>query len=250
MEDGVRLVERPDGRRFLVVRGPGSVDDVLTGVTGDVYAEVDESAGERLAALAAHGFEVHRREHLYSVPVTVLDPTLPDGYAAISAADADLDLLRRLDEDLRHDVPGSRGWRNDPATFARYVTGDPEFDPETYLVAVAPTGRQRVERSGARGQAAAGGTGGYAGLVRVWIAPGLARLGLIGVLPAHRRLGLASALIARVFGVLHGRGVEAVTCEVDETNVASDTLMRGLGATRVGGVVELVRRGSPGQPVG
>jgi ribosomal protein S18 acetylase RimI-like enzyme len=225
-----RLVERPDGRRFLVAPGPEAFAErlaaLLEGATGDVFVEVHESAGERLAVLAAHGFAVHRREHLYSVPVTPLRATLPHGYAAVSAADADLDRLRHLDEALRHDVPGSRGWRNDPETFERYVTGDPEFDAATYLVAVAPSGA-------------------YAGLVRVWIAPGLARLGLIGVLPAHRRRGLAAALIGRVFAVLHARGVGAVTCEVDETNVASNTLMLGLGATRTGGVIELVRRGQP-----
>lgn len=230
MNHEVRVIDRPDGRRFLFVPGPDNVaerlDRVLASVPGEVFIEVDESSADRLALLGERGFEIQRREGLYSVPVRPNPATMPAGYTAISAADADLDLLRRLDESLRHDVPGSRGWRNDPATFERYVTGDPEFDPATYLVAVGPDGA-------------------YAGLVRVWIAPGLARLGLIGVLPAHRRRGLAVALVAAVFGVLHARGVGAVTCEVDDTNVASNTLMKGLGASRVGGVIELVRRAQP-----
>ncbi|WP_370452685.1 GNAT family N-acetyltransferase [Kribbella sp. VKM Ac-2568] len=38
--------------------------------------------------------------------------------------------------------------------------------------------------------------GDYAGLVRIWNGPRpLPRLGLIGVLPAHRRRGLARALV-------------------------------------------------------
>jgi ribosomal protein S18 acetylase RimI-like enzyme len=69
----------------------------------------------------------------------------------------------------------------------------------------------------------------------------VSRLGLIGVLPAYRRRGLADALLARVFGVLSARGQIEVDCEVDETNVASNALMIGLGARRVGGTVELCR---------
>ncbi|GIH19482.1 GNAT family N-acetyltransferase [Rugosimonospora africana] len=101
--------------------------------------------------------------------------------------------------------------------------GDPEFDPATYLIAVRE------------------GTGDYAGLVRVWGRPQVSRLGLIGVLPAYRRRGLAFALLAQAFGVLSARGQAEVMCEVDETNVASNALMTGLGARRVGGAVELLR---------
>jgi ribosomal protein S18 acetylase RimI-like enzyme len=76
----------------------------------------------------------------------------------------------------------------------------------------------------------------------------VSRLGLIGVLPAYRRRGLAGALLARVFGVLATRGQAEVSCEVDETNVASNALMAGLGARRVGGSLEL-RRPAAAPPV-
>lgn len=69
----------------------------------------------------------------------------------------------------------------------------------------------------------------------------MSRLGLIGVLPRYRRRGLAIALITRTFGVLSARGQADVSCEVDESNVASNALMAGLGARRVGGAVELLR---------
>ena len=78
---------------------------------------------------------------------------------------------------LRQDVPGSDGWRNDPATFAEQLRADPQFDPATYLIA--------VDRSGA-----------YAGLVRIWIRTAGPRLGLVAVRPAYRRQGLAMALLA------------------------------------------------------
>jgi ribosomal protein S18 acetylase RimI-like enzyme len=154
----------------------------------------------------------------------------PDGFAVMSAADADVDRLRELDDALRQDVPGAAGWRNDPLTFADQTFKDPEFDPATYLIAVREN------------------TGRYAGLVRVWIRPGLPRLGLSGVLAAHRRQGLAIALIARAFGVISARGQAEVTCEVDETNVASNALMVRLGARRTGGAVELIRPGRDHEP--
>jgi ribosomal protein S18 acetylase RimI-like enzyme len=141
----------------------------------------------------------------------------------VSAADCDVDRLRELDDALRQDVPGATGWRNDPVRFADQTFADPEFDPATYLIAVAES------------------TGGYAGLVRVWVRPEGSRLGLIGVLPAFRRRGLAVALLNRVFGVLSARGQAEVSCEVDETNTASNELFTSLGARRVGGAVELMR---------
>jgi ribosomal protein S18 acetylase RimI-like enzyme len=49
-------------------------------------------------------------------------------------------------------------------------------------------------------------------------------------------------LLARVFRVLHERGGAQVTAEVDDTNVASLSLLTRLGARRTGGSVELVKR--------
>jgi ribosomal protein S18 acetylase RimI-like enzyme len=66
---------------------------------------------------------------------------------------------------------------------------------------------------------------------------------MIGVLSAYRRRGLASALLARVFGPLAARGEKIVTAEADATNVASNTLLRKLGG-RVGGSAELRRQAS------
>jgi ribosomal protein S18 acetylase RimI-like enzyme len=68
---------------------------------------------------------------------------------------------------------------------------------------------------------------------------------LIGVLSRWRRRGLAVALLAQAFGVLYDRGLFEATCEVDQTNTASNALMMSLGARRTGGEVELVRRRTP-----
>ncbi|GAA0907933.1 GNAT family N-acetyltransferase [Virgisporangium aurantiacum] len=233
----LRVLVRPDGRTCLYLREVADdayaplVDSALRVHAGDLYVEVDETAHHARDVLSARGFVVQRHEHHYLIP-TQLSATgpasaggrpAPVGFAFVSAAECDVDRLRELDDALRQDVPGAAGWRNDPVRFADQTFADPEFDPATYLVAVAE------------------GTGVYAGLVRVWIRPERPRLGLIGVLPAFRRRGLAVALLNTVFGVLSARGRSEVTCEVDETNTASNALVTGLGARRVGGAVELMR---------
>jgi GNAT superfamily N-acetyltransferase len=67
------------------------------------------------------------------------------------------------------------------------------------------------------------------------------RLGLIGVLPGYRRLGLAKALIAQAFDVLLARGAAEVTAEADRTNTASTALLAQLGGVVTGSDVELCR---------
>jgi len=49
-------------------------------------------------------------------------------------------------------------------------------------------------------------------------------------------------LLSRAFRVLHERGSPDVTAEVDDTNTASRSLLLPLGAERLCGSVELVRR--------
>jgi len=147
----------------------------------------------------------------------------PPGLVFLSADKVAVDRLRLLDDALRQDVPGTDGWTWDDDDF-RAETFCAAFDPATYVVA------------------ADAATGDYVGLARVWKNPHQPRLGLIGVLAPYRRRGLARALLAHVFGVLHERGSLDVTAEVDDANSASSALLRSLGAHRIGGVIEYVRR--------
>jgi GNAT superfamily N-acetyltransferase len=220
---------RPDQRCALYPRDVVNdqayeqlVDAALRDLDRDLYIEVDEAAAALRGMLAERGFEVHRREHRYLLPTDQPRPAPPEGYGIVSAADADVARLSALDDDLRRDVPGADGWHNDPQAFAAQTFNHPEFDPATYLVAVHEA------------------TGDYAGLVRVWRRQ-VPRLGLIALLPPHRRRGLAGWLIATAFAVCHERGQPEATCEVDVTNTASNALMAGLGARRDGGNVELLR---------
>lgn len=228
-----RAVLRPDRRRFLFFAGcaPDAYGPLLREAVRlldeDLHVQVDEDDSGALDALTGHGFTPHRRENYYELPTdprrTGLEArAVPDGYEFVSAALADLDRHRELDDALRHDVPGTAGWRNDPQRFVELTLEDPEFDPATYLIAVDLLTDQ------------------YVGLVRVWNKP-VPALGMVAVLAHHRRRGLAAAMVGRAFAVLHGREQPTVTTDVDSTNTASTTLMTRIGGRRTGGAVELIR---------
>jgi hypothetical protein len=137
---------RPDDRWFVTV-DPSSRSDsykslqaaVADNTASDLYAAVEETDLEALGIFTRLGFTVKRRESNYVVPtdpqVTGLNAALPDGIVIISAIDADEDDMRLLDVVLRQDVPGTAGWRWDPADF-HAETFDSQFDPATYLIAV------------------------------------------------------------------------------------------------------------------
>jgi ribosomal protein S18 acetylase RimI-like enzyme len=226
----VRAFLRPDNRWFVGFEHGRDDSDrsLLAAVAGnlgaDLYATADDRDDEGLDRLVRLGFTVHRRESSYVIPVGPTVGEEPEGIVIISAADADEDDLRRLDDTLRQDVPGTAGWTWDPGDFREETFDSAEFDPATYLVA--------VDMDSAR----------YVGLVRVWNTPGRPRLGLIGVTRPYRRRGLARALLTRAFGVLHQRGRAEITAEADDTNIASMSLLLGLGARREGGSVEFIRR--------
>ena len=228
---------RPDDRWFVSL-DPGQDDAyepliaaVAANTGSNLYASAEDTDDQALALFARLGFTEHRRESNFLIPtdpqITGLHETAePDGVVIISAVDADEDQLRLLDDALRQDVPGAAGWKWDPGDFHE-ETFDSQFDPALYLVAVEAD------------------NGEYIGLVRVWDGPGRPQLGLIATLPAYRRRGLASILLARAFTVLHKVGKSEVTADADDTNSASRALLLALGARRVGGSIEFVRVRSP-----
>lgn len=227
-------VGRPDERCVLMFEdcredayGP-LVAQAATELDRDLYTGVDDrdEAGRR--RLAESGFVVDRHEHHYRIPTDparhgLTDVAPPDGVDLVSAAHADLDQLRTLDDALRQDIPGTDGWHWDPDGF-RAETFSPAFDPATYLVA--------VER----------GTGSYLGLVRVWMNPTGPRLGCLGVLPAFRRTRVTRALVGAVAAALHDRGHPEVATEISADNRAATALLTRRDAVRVGGRYEMVRR--------
>jgi ribosomal protein S18 acetylase RimI-like enzyme len=225
---------RPDNRCFLYFDTwrPDAylplADAVAGDLSRDLYVTLEDAEYDTIDACAEAGFVVLRRESYYRIPtdpaVTGLaGAVLPAGLDVLSAADADITRLRLLDDALRQDVPGSEGWRWDADQF-RAETFSSFFDPATYLVT--------VDRA----------SGEYAGLVRIWRNRAGPRLGLIATLARYRRRGVARALLGQAFAVLADRGDTSAVGEVDDTNVASLSLLTGLGARRYGGNVELIRR--------
>lgn len=226
-------LHRADGRAFISI--DTWVDDVFIAIAeamtqdlpAPVYTVVADDDREHLGRWSMLGFRDNRREDEYAIP-TAPEATglgtalLPAGFTLVGADRVDEGRLRGLDQTLRQDVPGYAGWINDPEEFHRLTFENRFFDPATYLVAVHESE--------------------YVGLVRILGLPRQPRLGLIGVLPEYRRRGLARAMLAAALRPLHERGVTTVSAEADESNPASRVLLKGVGAIRTGGAIELVRR--------
>ena len=217
MIPAVKSYVRSDGRHF--VRDPDR--ESLAEATTDVYCTAETSEVDSYLAL---GFDAHRREGTYVVPIRSARVEAPQGVVFAHADEVDETALRLLDNELRQDVPGTDGWQWDEADFRDETYEAAEFDATTYLVA--------LDRE----------TGDHVGIVRVWMTQPIPRLGFIGVRRRYRRRGIARALLAEVFARLDELGIYEVSTEIDETNTASRALLEGLGARRTGTSVELIRR--------
>lgn len=226
---------RPDGRCFAFLRpGQSPADELLLATaisdTGrDLHASLDEFNYLEIEWHQKLGFEVTGQESHYKVPVTAAAARLrgaavPAGLSLISAAEADEDRLRLLDDEVRQDMPGMNGWRWEPDRFRAETSRSGFFDPALCLVAVDQA------------------SGEYAGLVRAWHHPRMSRLSFFGVLPRYRRRGLARVMLAAVLGVLQDRGAAEAVAEVSDVNAGSLALLDSLGARRTGGAVWLVRK--------
>ena len=226
---------RPDGR--CVVRAKGTWTHEQAEAAAEyarshavsVIATVAASADEEHEALRSAGFAIARRELMIEFPVegalaALEDASTASGIDIRSATDVDVERLSELDQELRADVPGTSGWRNDPNEFHTQTFDVPEFEPTTYLVA--------VDR----------GSGEYVGLVRIWMNADVPRLGLAGVRRSERRRGIASTLLVRALKGVQATGASTVVAEYDVTNAASAALARRLGARTIGEWIEFSYR--------
>ncbi|QIS12253.1 GNAT family N-acetyltransferase [Nocardia arthritidis] len=224
------VARRPDGRRFVSVDAWHATvfDQLATAVRAELprplYTVVDEVESDLIAGWRRAGFAPSRREWEYSVPtdpaITGLDATAPPPGVTITAA-ADHP-LRALDRAIRDEVEATVGWHSMPAEVLPRRDGDTVVDPSKYAVAV---------RSGR-----------YIGLIRVVRAIRQPRIGLIAVLAAEQRTGVARALLAHALGALHRDGRGPAYAEVNESNTAATALFDSIGARRVGSNLELVLR--------
>ncbi len=129
-----RAFLRPDDRWFIVFDTCRAdcyqplLAAVAENVGGDLYTTARDTDGRGLDRLTRLGFSVNRRESSYLIPTdpaaTGLDAVHEHGdVVIISAADADEEQLRALDDALPQDVPGTAGWKWDPGVRPRDVPG-------------------------------------------------------------------------------------------------------------------------------
>jgi ribosomal protein S18 acetylase RimI-like enzyme len=225
-------VRRPDRRFFVAIDAwrDDVFDALLDAVVHDLPHELSTIAAEaddiELARWTRRAFQIRRQDDEYEIPLDGVDgpvAPVPAGYSLLSPAEADIDEVCRLDEELRRTVPPTRAWVNDRDEFAEQMLHSTVFRPGTHLVAVEQATRA------------------YVGLVRVWVTRRWAKLAFVGVRPAHRRRGLARAMVAATFGPLRDQGIDLVLAEADADDVPSQALLAGFGARRTGGTYELVR---------
>ncbi len=140
---------------------------------------------------------------------------IPSGYAVRSVADVDEERAFALDNRVRSLVPGTDGWIGNRDWFSDELRSE-ELDPNAYLLAVEQA------------------TDEFAGLVRIWRNPDGPRLGLIGILPEHRRTPLAAALLKQGLEAASTWGHEAFGTETSLANKGTYPALRRMGLTPVG----------------
>ncbi|MGI8657584.1 MAG: GNAT family N-acetyltransferase [Candidatus Limnocylindria bacterium] len=227
----LRTHVRPDGRCLVWPDGQWTADQAHVAAVlaaarrTSLLTTIDAGSTDELVALERAGFKQARYENVVEADLTtainaLAGTALPDGIIGRSAADVDVDDLRRLDDELRDDVPGTSGWRSSPAEFQEDTFDDRAYNPKTYLVAMPE----------ARGE--------LIGLVRVWMNEPGPRIGMIGVTSRHRGRGIASALLAQVLREVQALGACHARSEYDVTNLASAAIFAKVGARSVGSRIE------------
>ena len=216
------VTRRPDGRRFVSIDAwHGTVfsqlaDAVLASLPRPLYTVVDEADLDLLSRWERAGFGPRRREWEYLVP-TGPGPLPPPGVTILAPGEAERAPLQELDRALRDEIEATMGWQNMPA---EVLAAAP--DPARYAVAVQ--------------------SGVYVGLTRLVPLPRQPRIGLIAVRAAHRRQGIARALLAQVLDSAHRRGIATASADVNQANAAAVALFDGAGGRRAGSNLELVLR--------
>ncbi len=225
---------RPDDRMFLkfTSEDPRVLAPLAERASLDlgrpVSCIVDKSSGETLRSLRAVGFVTEVEGERFRLPFNeIMRPLerawVPTGYRIVSVADVDEAAAFELDNRIRSLVPGSDGWQGDREWFSEELAS-PEFSADAYLVAMDVATEQLV------------------GLLRIWRNPDGPRLGLIGLLPDHRRPSLAAALLKQGLGAAATWGSETFVTETSPSNENTYPRMIKLNCERLGGFVQLLRK--------
>ena len=217
---------RPDDRMFLAfrvedVRAYGLLADVINqALNRPVSTMCEDAEAEHLKALMEAGFRIETTADRFVVSfmpaLALLDRAwVPRGYAIRSVSDVDERRAFELDNEIRNLVPGTDGWVGDREWFGEELRS-PEFDPSAYLIAVEEA------------------TDAYVGLLRIWRNPTGPRLGLIGILPEHRRRPMAAALLKQGLSAASTWGHDTFATETSPSNPHTYPRLVRMGFNRVG----------------
>jgi GNAT superfamily N-acetyltransferase len=225
-------LRRPDGRVFLGIDAWRAevfhklAATMLADLPGPVYTLVDGDDHAAQALWRGAGFVARRLERVYTIPT---DPEVtglgqvspPPGVTILPMGQAEEGPLCELDRVVRKEVSATDGWESMPTELRTRPDGTVGvIDPSTYVVAAQD--------------------GEYLGQARVALVPRRSRLGLVAVRAAHRRRGLARAMLAEMLGSLHRSGISSLITEVDDLNKPAMALFEGIGAQHVGDALELL----------
>ncbi|WP_163506341.1 GNAT family N-acetyltransferase [Fodinicola acaciae] len=216
---------RPDGRVFVSVDAwhPAVFDQLaavlLAELPRPLYTVVDEDDVDLTCGWERAGFVARRREWEY---VLATDPRLTGLDVAVRPPDLTIGAARErpvhaLYRAIREEVDAAVGWQEMPAEVL-----SPLHDVSAYAVATL-AGRD-------------------VGLVRVAPLTRRPRVGLIAVLAAYRRRGIARAMLAHALDSLHRNGIQTASADINAANHAALALFEGIGARRAGSNLELVHR--------
>ena len=225
---------RPDNRMFLTFK---AVDDraiqpLVNAADLDLrrplFTIADRSEPDRLDALLESGFSIEVEGERFRIPFSevtrlVARAWVPSEYRIVSVKHVLTEAGFSLDNEIRDLVPGSDGWTGNRDWFCEELQS-PEFEPDAYLVA------QVIE------------TGALVGLLRIWRNSDGPRLGLIGVLPGHRRQPVAAALLRQGLAAASTWGYDSFVTETSPSNANTYPRMVRLHSERLGGFAQLVRR--------
>jgi mycothiol synthase len=199
---GSRLVPAMLDRAHAYVRERGA--DLSPVITAHAPSENTDLAD----ILGRHGLEPHRWSFLMQCELSGLpaaDAGLPDGYVVETWEGADQDELRRAHNAAFVDHPGFVPWS--PELWTQWVSGTRNSRPALSLVA----------------RDAAGRVAAYVQLSEfdaVELATGIreAYVHKVGTLRAHRRRGLAGALLRSALRRCREEGYAVATLDVDSEN--------------------------------
>ncbi len=238
-EDGtaMRALQRPDGAWSIrlpddnVAAWAALLSMARSDISGAMLvSRSSEDCVEVSSELRRAGFSPVRSETVWRLPVAGLlaRPSVRTVHRIVSVTSWGADAVAELDNSIRRDIPGTRGWVGTGEQLTASLD-DPQFDPALYLVAQHSTRRS------------------LDGLIRVWNRSPEPRLGCLGVTRPWRRTRLALALVQEVATTLHARGVAHITAETDATNRDSYLMATHHGGEAIETTVEW-QNARPGRP--